>query len=336
MSGLSAVGVDVSAAKLVVHVRREGSEERLEFGNDPTGHRQLIRRLTKGRRRARVCLESTGLYGLDVALAMDRAERIEVMVLNPRVARRYAEALLERSKTDPGDAAVLADYAQRMDFVAWRPPALSRLELRTLSRRIHQLVQLVVEERNRLHAVSLSEALSLIRDDIENHIAHLEQRIEALEAQALEIVHADDELARVHQLLVSPRGVGERSAIRLLGELAVLPADMTARQWVAHAGLDPREHSSGTSVQKPTRISKQGNTYLRAALYMPAHNAIQHEPVVRAAYDRLRARGKHPMAAKVAIMRRLLHLFHAMIRNDRAFDPSRFGRNNRQDIHAAA
>ena len=64
-------------------------------------------------------------------------------------------------------------------------------------------------------------------------------------------------------------GIAAASAIQLLGELLVLPEDLRAKQWVAMAGLDPREHSSGSSVKKKPGLSKAGNRYLRMALSCP-------------------------------------------------------------------
>jgi transposase len=72
----------------------------------------------------------------------------------------------------------------------------------------------------------------------------------------------------------------------------VLPDDLAAPQWVAHAGLDPRPYESGTSVHRPRRISKVGNRHLRATLYMPALMAIRRYPNVKAFYNKLIAAGK--------------------------------------------
>src|SRR5262249_55199346 len=72
---------------------------------------------------------------------------------------------------------------------------------------------------------------------------------------------ADPELARKFCHLVSVRGIARVSALHILAELVVLAPDLTSRQWVAHAGLDPRHHESGTSVHKPARISPAGNRY---------------------------------------------------------------------------
>ena len=89
--------------------------------------------------------------------------------------------------------------------------------------------------------------------------------------------------------------------------------------------LDPRHERSGTSVNKPARISNAGNAYLRLALYMPALVATQHEPHVRAYYQRLLARRRFKKIQGVcAVMRKLLHAIHGMLRSDTPFDGARF------------
>ena len=95
----------------------------------------------------------------------------------------------------------------------------------------------------------------------------------------------------------------------------MLPKDMRAREWVAHAGLDPRRQESGTSLKGQVRVSKVGNRHLRRALYMPAIVAVQHEPRIKAFYEKLLARGKKPMQANVAVMRKLLHAIYGMLHN---------------------
>ena len=163
-----------------------------------------------------------------------------------------------------------------------------------------------------------------IRESIERHIAAINDEIESLTQSALEGIRADGELAQRFAHLVSVKGIAQASAITLLAELSVLPTDMSARQWVAHAGLDPKHSESGTSVQAAVRISKVGNRHLRAALFLPALVASQHEPRVRAFYQKLLARGKKPMQALVAVMRKLLHAIHGMFEHDADFDGTKF------------
>lgn len=319
-------GIDVSKDRLDVAVCRDGvREETAWFANDAPGHRKLVGWLTKRGRAARVVLESTGTYSFDLALALHRARGITVMVANPRAVKQFAGALLQRSKTDVTAAAALREYARRMPFVAWQPPAPEVLELRALARRIAALVVERTRERNRLQAVQASaEASALVVNDIEVNIRHLERRVDRLTAQAVTLLRQHSELARGFARLTSVRGIATHSAVQLLPELLVLPADMTVRQWVAHAGLDPRAYQSGTSVAKPARISKLGNAHLRRALFMPALVAVQHEAHVRAFFDKLVARGKKPLQAYVAVMRKLLHAIYGMLRTDTDFIPEKF------------
>ena len=110
----------------------------------------------------------------------------------------------------------------------------------------------------------------------------------------------------------------------ILSELALLPADMTPRQWVAHAGLDPRLCESGTSVHKRARISKAGNAYLRASLYLPAMTAGQFDSHVAAFKEKLLRRGKATRQVHVAIMRKLLHAIYGMFHHHTPWDGSKF------------
>jgi len=301
------------------------ARQRREFLNTAVGHEGLMQWLSKSATAVQVCIEATGLYSLDLALALHRAEGIEVMVANPRAIADFAKALLQRSKTDQLDAEVMLEFARRMPFVAWQPPSSPQLELRALMRRITGLKLVSQQEKNRLHSVSQSaEITPLVRKDIQSHLVQLERHIEKLEHQAETIVQADRELARQFCHLVSVRGIARVSALHLLAELVVLAPDMTARQWVAHAGLDPRHHESGTSVHKPTRISRAGNRYLRSALFMPALVATQHDPNIRAFYQKLVDHGKTKMQAIVAVMRKLLHALHGMLRTDSDFVGEKF------------
>jgi len=103
-----------------------------------------------------------------------------------------------------------------------------------------------------------------------------------------------------------------------------VPDDMTVREWVAYAGLDPRRHQSGSSVDRPERISKVGNARLRRALYMPALVSIRWEPNVAAFYEKLVRRGKKPLVAVVAVMRKLLHAIYGMLKHGQDFQGKKF------------
>jgi transposase len=185
------------------------------------------------------------------------------------------------------------------------------------------------QERNRDHAATYQGAAGdPVREAIREHLEWIEGTVAELQEKALALIGSSPRLRRAYDHLVSVKGIAAGSAIALLAELAVLPEDMTARQWVAHAGLDPRREESGSSVQGREKISKVGNRHLRRALYMPALVAAQHEPAVRAYYQKLLARGKKPLQAVVAVMRKLLHALHGMLANDESFIGAKFFNQN--------
>jgi transposase len=319
------VGIDVSAKTLQVAMDGSDGVRDLEFSNDADGHKKLCKVLTKKGLSVRVCLEATGNYSLDAAIALSAAEGVEVMIVNPKSARHFAEAQLRRAKTGRVDARALLDYAQRMPFVVWARPSQERLHLRQIARRIAALIEDTTAEKNRLAASKATgETPKLVLCDIEEGIAQLERRVAKLEAAALELIAGAPDLTRLLRITTSIKGIAERSAIRLLGELLMLPTDMSPREVVAHAGLDPRPRQSGTRDAK-RQISRVGNARLRAALFLPAMVAARFEPAVRAVYERLVERNKQKLVANVAIMRRLLVALWVMILREEPFAPEKFG-----------
>src|SRR5262249_8368591 len=155
-------------------------------------------------------------------------------------------------------------------------------------------------ETNRLHAArATQDTPALVLRDVEGNIRALTRRVTQLLRAAKALIAATPVLARPYEQLRSVKGIGPASAVHLLGELLVLPPDMSAKQWVAHAGLDPRWQQSGTSVRPPARISKQGNRRLRAGLFMPALVARRYQPHIAAFGDQLRARHKQPLQVLV-------------------------------------
>jgi transposase len=324
MDNIEACGVEVSARELVVARKEKGSVRLKRFANTPAGHEQLLRTLTRGGQRVRVVLEATGLYALDLALLLSADPQVQLMVANPRAVRHFAQAMMQRSKNDQLDVVVLLEFAARMPFTPWVRPQENRLALWAIARRLQALTALCTAEKNRAHAMRVSAAIpASVRRDIARSLQFHQRAMKKLRQQALQIVAADVSLRHRYELLRSIPGMGEISAVQTLAELLLLPVDRDVRQWVAYAGLDPREYSSGTSVRKYTRISKVGNAHLRRALYMPALVASRFEPHLRGFYEHLLARGKSKRQALVAVARKLLHAIYGMFRSQRPYDGTR-------------
>jgi transposase len=131
----------------------------------------------------------------------------------------------------------------------------------------------------------------------------------------------------MYDLITSIDGFSTKTAIKLIGELAVLDDEMKANQLVAHAGLNPTIFKSGKSINKKSRLSKSGNKYIREALYMSAMQMTYRNKNVAAYYEHMQDdNGLKKRQAICAIMRKMLMAIHGMIRDNAAFNSSKFYR----------
>jgi transposase len=321
------VGIDVSHEENVVVITVNGKARKaITFENTASGHNALIGALAKLKGETRVCLEATGIYHFDLAIALSRAANIEVMVINPKVAHNFAKVLLNRSKTDAVDAETLAIYCERMPFELWQRPADENIALKAIARRIAALNKLLTQTKNQLHALKATqETPAGVIGHIEELIETLTRQIQAHREDALELIGQHEALANAFALITSVKGIAQASGIQILAELMILPQNMTAKQWVAYAGLDPRHFESGSSVAKKPRISKAGNKFIRQALYMPALVAAHREPNIQGYYAHLIVdNGLKKMQAICAVMRKLLHAIHGMLKTNKEFDGTCF------------
>jgi len=317
------VGLDVAAKTVDMVWRRNGVKSKVTtYEQSPAGHARLVKALSALQPNS-VVMEATGIYYLDLALALHQGG-LPVSVINPKSARRFAELKLVDTKTDAVDTGLLAEYGERMTPQRWSAPDPTRLALRDLGRQINRLIGARTQAKNRLHALQAKrQTFKLLIQDERSGIAQLDRRIERLEQAALGLIADSPELSAQMRCMTAGKGVGQGTVIALLAEFCLLPSHLKAPQVSRHAGLDVRLHQSGSSVNRPARLSKTGNRYLRAALYMPAMNAIQHEPRAKAFYQALVARGKKKLQALCAVMRKYLTGLWVCFKQVTAFDPAR-------------
>jgi transposase len=316
-------GIDIAARKLdVARLSDTGSVQLRQFEQSPAGHRELVAYLRKHRVKA-VVMEATGIYYLDAAVALHNAG-IPVSVINPRAAHHFAKVMLQDSKTDRIDARLLAEYAQRMTFKPWQAPKEDWLALRDIARRINQLAGMQTAEKNRLHALqSQQHTRKDLLDELQAHIEQIEHSIERLTASAVDVIGQDPVLAQYDACLTSAKGIAQASAVALLGELCLLPQELRSNQVSRQAGLDVRLTESGSSIDRPGRLSKVGNAYLRAALHMPSLSLVRHDPRAKAHYEALIARGKKKMQALCAVQRKMLTGLWACMHANEPFDTAK-------------
>lgn len=316
------VGIDISAKNLDMVIRKQGvSGKSRSYPNSPEGHTKLITQLKKCHP-ARIVMEATGVYHFRLAERLFD-EALPVSVINPKQSHHFAKTLLQRSKTDAIDAALIAEYAQRMEPPKWKAPSKARREFREVARQLNRLTAELTASKNRLHALRVgAQSDFLIEDEVEG-IDGLEKRIARIRQYAMQCLKADAELTIHLENITQGKGIADTSAVAILGELCVMEKSLKAPQIARYAGLDVRENQSGSSLARPGRLSKAGNTYLRAALFMPALSSSTYDGPSKAFVERLKARGKKPIQAQCALMRKMLTGIWASIKNNEPYDSSK-------------
>jgi len=312
------LGIDVSKDTLdLVLINEEGKFHKV-ISNDPAGLKAMDKWLVSRHvDRVHACLEATGQYGDEVSEYL-YGQGHDVSVVNPTRIKRYGESKLHRNKTDKADADLIAEFCLKEKPALWEPLSPDLKHLRALVRRLNDLQTNYRQESNRLLS---GEKDAWVINDLSVHVEYLKARIVATEEEIQNFINQTPDLKAKQDLLVSIPGIGKKSSAMLLAELGEISGFENAPQLAAYAGLNPKGFSSGSSVHKKTRISKQGRSELRSCLYMPAVVAMTHNSVVRALKDRLRERQLPTMAIVAASMRKLLHIAYGVLKNQKPFDP---------------
>jgi transposase len=314
------LGVNVSKDTLDAECVKGKKKQSRKFANDPHGWQQMLAWLkAMGCKQAHVCMEATGRHRLGPALALHDAGHL-VSIANPAQIRDFTRTKLGRNKTDQVDAALIREYAELFKPAAWTPPSEAMRRLYDLQTMRAGIVKSRTEWANRISSgLGDDTATKLAMTTIE----HFTRQLAVIDTAIAETIQGDTELRSRCDLLLSVVGVGETLAALLLAEMPEPGILRRSGEVVAYAGLNPSHHRSGTSVDRPTRISKIGNATLRSALYMPALAAMRFNPAIAALVARLKSAGRlKPKQIVVAAMRKLLVICFGVLKTGRRFDPS--------------
>jgi transposase len=298
------VGIDVSKDWLDAHDHETG--EAFRCGRTPGGLDELVARL-KAMSVRLVAVEATGGFERVVVASLGAAG-LPVVVVNPARVRAFARALGQRAKTDPIDARVIAH------FTAATGPALRPLPDETASllselvTRRRQIIQMKTAESQRLQRLSAAR----LRRSITRLIKALEKELASVDHDIGETLAASPVWQEAEALLTSVPGVGDVTARTLIAELPEL-GTLTRRQVAALAGVAPYTQQSGKYRGKS--FIGGGRTSVRASLFMAAMVAMRHNPVLARFYQNLLRNGKAKKVAIIAVMRKLLTILNAILRD---------------------
>lgn len=302
------VGVDVGKEELVVAM----AEQVRSYANTPAGRCRLLDTLKRHSVRL-VVLEASGGYEQSLLRELWAAD-VPVRRVNPRQVRDFARASGRLAKTDTLDALLLVAFGQALDLQPQPMPSQQRQELADLQAYRGVLVAQRVANHNRVRQATDAR----IQASLDALLALLQTQIEAIEAAMDAVIASCPHLRAQVELLLTMPGIGRTTARLLLAALPEL-GQASPREIAALVGVAPMNHDSGK--QRGARRIRGGRPQVRAGLYMAVVVASRHNPVLREFAERLRAQGKPGLVVLTAVMRKLLTMVNAMLRDGTPWQP---------------
>lgn len=305
------IGVDISKDTFDAYRMSDGAPRR--FTNDKTGHKALVAWI--GSDVARVVFEPTGPYHRAFERALAKAG-LPLVKVNPRQARRFAEATGKLAKTDRLDAALLA----RMGALLAIEPRPARSKALAELKELYVAREALVKDRTVAKNRAKIRTLALLKRQNVQRLDQIERQIAAIDAAILAFIEADADLAKRFAILTSIPGLAKLTAFALLIEMPEL-GTLEAAQAASLAGLAPVARQSGHWTGRA--FIRGGRSSVRRALYMPALAATRFNPDMKAKYTRLVEAGKPAKVALTAIMRKLILLANALLTKGHGWEPER-------------
>ena len=306
------IGIDISKDTLDAYWL--SNRKHKQFANSKTG----LRALTHWIRQAEASLvvfEATGVYHrlLETGLA---THDIPFARVNPRQARRFAEGTGQLAKTDRVDAAILARMGSLLELGTDQPRSETQHDLKQLA----TARQALIKDRTAARARLQTATHPLLKKQFASRLRQVERDIAQINATIEATVTADQDLAARAEILTSIPGIAKITAFALLIDMPEL-GRLSGKQVAGLAGLAPISRKSG-KWQGKERI-QGGRASLRKAIYLPAVVATRFNPDMKAKYEQLTSAGKCKKLAITAVMRKLIVMANALLRDGRKWTETR-------------
>lgn len=306
------IGIDVSKDRLDAFCM--ANREHRQFANDGRGFRALHQWI-KVNGSSLIVFEASGVYHRLLENSLSAAS-VPYSKVNPRQARRFAEATGKIAKTDKVDAAVLA----RMGAVLELDPRAPKAEYLNILREMMTARRGLIKDRVTVRTRMQTTTQTLLKRHLKERLAQVEKHLEQVDHAIMELVTQDEQLLARFEILTSIPGISKVTAFSMLIEMPEL-GTMSGKQAACLAGLAPISRQSGR-WQGKERI-QGGRAFFRRAMYMPALCTIRHNLSSKKKYDQLIQAGKPPKVALTAIMRKLVVIANALLRDRRNWSENR-------------
>lgn len=319
------IGIDVSKKELVCALRYKDTVRHLTKTNTKAGIRALDNQFK--RCGCPIIMESTGRYHFLPALLLSE-QGYDIRIVNPILVKRYMCGSVRSIKSDPTDAAALAQLAlldlklpTRFTFAMSDIALRQKISLLSKLEKKLQSLRMMQREYEEVCALCCTEP-SAAEVDMKEQIAYMGRTQEHLAEEIEAIVCADPVMRRRVDLLVTVPGVSRGCAVILCAHLSMECTH--PKQWIAFVGLDVTVRQSG-NWRGHGRLSKRGNVYLRKRLYSAAWGAQMHDDLFAAEYKRLRDEGRAYREALTILSRKILRIAFSVCKNEKPYEPRTSG-----------
>lgn len=301
------IGIDIGKLNFVVGV--QGSKKTKEYENNLEGIHCFMKEYRSLLASGLSILETTGGYEMRLLLMLC-AEDFAVHRANTRKVKNFVRSLGNGAKTDELDSKSLAlyGYERHARLECFKPQSKQALELYELVQRCSDLKFMLVAEKNRLKA----PRADYIKSSCELMIATLSKQIEELTGRINQIIKNDAVLKKKKEVLKTIPGIGEVTAnyiLVLLPEIGTL----NRKQIASLTGLAPIANDSGQF--KGYRATGHGRAGVKPILFMAAMAARNSNSWLKSFYNRLVEAGKKKMVALTALMRKIIVIANARVRD---------------------
>jgi transposase len=258
-----------------------------------------------------IVYEPTGGYERKLQKALD-FHKLPYRRVHANHVRAYAKAAGIAAKTDQLDAKILSEFAVRMELEP-KPVVAVEPELKALLTRREQLIEMRVQDKNRLETCDI-----LLAKWIEKNIKQLSKQLEDIEKEIKDFIKGHPEVAKLLELYSSIPGVGKITALQLIVDLPEL-LEENDKVLAALVGLAPWNRDSGTKIGR--RQTRGGRIRVRGLLYMAALVAARFNPQLKAFYSKLKQKGKPTKVALIAVAHKLLGILRSIAQRQTPWVP---------------
>jgi transposase len=325
------VGIDIAKASFTACVckRLLSGEIKLSlvecFDNDKHGFNQFVRwhrKLTDRSVETLFLMEATGIYYESLAFFLHRLN-LSVSVILPNKVKHYGKSLNIKTKTDIVDSRIIAQMGAERQLPLWQPAPQILRQLRDLTRFYADLKQERTVYLNRLESGKASEdILQYVTNANRSILKKLEDQIKLCEKEIEKLIFAEEWLSNKVVKLMTIKGVGLITIAIIIAETQGFALVKCRKQLASYAGYDIIKRESGTSVKGKTRISKKGNSRIRAALHFPSMVASRYNPDLKEDYQRINIGKPSKMVGMTALQRKILLLIFTLWKNDETYKES--------------